>query len=222
MTEHSVRARWRTPRLVVAIGVVAVVAVPVLLFPYVGLDPARSRIPVTGVHYAALVVHVVTASAAVLLGVLQLVPRVRARRALHRRLGRAFLCVGVVAFVTTGIPLALTTPEGRLTRFGILVPAVAWPVCAALGWAAIRDGRPADHRAWMIRTFALTFFALTARLVVPLLLAAQLPFQDDRSPQAVRALVTSTIPYGQWLGWTIDLAVAQYVIHRLRRSAATG
>jgi uncharacterized membrane protein len=220
VTEQARDAR-RTPRLVIAMAVVAVVATPVLLFPYLSLDASRSRIPVsTDLHYAALVVHVVTAATALLVGVLQLIPRVRARRALHRRLGRTFLAVGVLAFGVTGIPLALTTPNGDVTRYGILVPAVGWLVCAALGWTAIRAGRLADHRAWMIRTYALTFFAITTRMLVPLLIAVQVPFQDDRSPEAVRQLVDSTIPYGQWMGWMIDLAIAQYVIHRLRQADA--
>jgi uncharacterized membrane protein len=223
LSERSPEVRSRTPRLVVAVAVVAVVAVPVLLFPYVTMDPDRSRIPVpTDLHYTALVVHVFTASAALLVGVMQLVPRIREHRVLHRRLGRAFLLLGLVAFGLTGIPLALSTPNGDVTRYGILVPAVGWLVCAALGLAAIRGGRLAAHRAWMIRTFALTFFAMTARMVVPLLIAVQMPFQDDRSPSAVRELADSTIPYGQWLGWIIDLAVAEYVIRRLRRTAPAG
>ena len=218
--EEPPQVRARTPRLVVVIAVIAVVATPVLLFPYVGLDPARSRIPVTTwLHYATLVVHVVTAATAMLLGVLQLVPRIRARRVVHRRIGRAFLVVGVVAFGFTAIPLALTTPNGDLTRYGILVPAVGWLVCAALGWSAIRRGRVAAHREWMIRTYALTFFAITTRMLVPLLLALQMPFQGDRSPEAIRGLVGSTIPYGQWLGWIVNLAIAQYAIRRLRRTA---
>src|SRR5690348_14661970 len=185
--EEPPQVRERTPRLVVVIAVIAVVATPVLLFPYAGLDPARSRIPVaTWLHYATLVVHVVTAATAMLLGVLQLVPRIRARRVVHRWIGRVFLVVGVVALGFTGIPLALTTPSGDLTRYGILVPAVGWLVCAALGWSAIRRGRAVAHREWMIRTYALTFFAITTRMLVPLLLAVQLPFQDDRSPEAIR------------------------------------
>jgi uncharacterized membrane protein len=223
VTEEPPEVRPRTPRLVLFLLVAAVVAIPVLLYPYLSLDPDRSRIPVSNeLHYAALVVHVLTAATTLLLGVLQLVPRIRARRAVHRWLGRAFLLVGLVAFGLTGIPLALTTPNGNVTRFGILVPAVGWLVCAALGWSAIRGGRLAAHRAWMIRTYALTFFALTTRMLVPLLLAVQMPFQDDRSPEAVRALVTSTIPYGQWLGWIVDLAIAQYVIRRLERAPTSG
>ena len=215
VTHEPQEVRPRTPRLVISIAVVAVVATPVLLFPYLSLDPDRSRIPVTTeLHYATLVAHVLTAATALLLGVLQLVPRLRARRGLHRRLGWAFLLVGVVAFGVTGIPLALTTPDGNVTRYGILVPAVGWLVCAAMGWTAIRQRRLAAHRAWMIRTYALTFFAITTRMVVPVLIVLQMPFQDDRSPSAVRALVASTIPYGQWLGWIINLAVAEYIIRR--------
>ena len=223
VTQKPREVRPRTPRLVVAIAVVAVVATPVLLYPYLGLDRSSSRIPVTtGLHYAVLVVHVLTASVAMLLGVLQLVPRIRARRAVHRRLGRVFLVLGLVAFALTGIPLALSTPSGDVTRYGVLVPALAWPVCAGLGWVAIRDRRLVAHREWMIRTYALTFFAMTTRLVVPVLLAVQMPFRSDRSPGAVRELVESTIPYGQWAGWIIDLAVAEYVIRRLRRAAPAG
>src|SRR3954451_19433838 len=95
VTENSPEVRPRTPRLVLFLLVAAVVAIPVLLFPYLSLDPAPSRIPDSNkLHSAALVVHVLTAAIAVVVGVLQLVPRMRARRALHRRLGLAFLLVG--------------------------------------------------------------------------------------------------------------------------------
>ena len=62
VTQKPREVRPRTPRLVVAIAVVAVVATPVLVYPYLGLDRSSSRIPVTtGLHYAVLVVHVLFA-----------------------------------------------------------------------------------------------------------------------------------------------------------------
>ena len=45
-TSRADDTRSRTPRLVVAILVIAVVATPVLAFPYVLLDRAASRIDV--------------------------------------------------------------------------------------------------------------------------------------------------------------------------------
>src|SRR5690349_10110029 len=99
----------RTPRLVIALAAIACLASPVLVAPYLTLDPAHSRIDVTGLHFAVLVLHVTTASTAIVLGTLQLVPRIRARRQVHRRIGRAFLVVGLVGFGLTAIPLAVTT-----------------------------------------------------------------------------------------------------------------
>jgi hypothetical protein len=209
----------RTPRLVIAVLAVAVLASPVLLAPYLTLDPDHSRIDVEGLHFAVLVLHVTTASTAIVLGGLQLVPRIRARRHVHRRIGRTFLVLGLLAFGLTAVPLAITTPSGTLTRYGTLVPAVGFLVCAALGWTAARERRFEDHRDWMIRTFALAFFALTTRLLVPLMLAVQAPWIGSLYDGDVQRAVEASIPVGQWLGWVLDLAIAEFVIRRRLRPA---
>ncbi len=207
----------RTPRLVLVILAIAVVATPVLAFPYVLLDRAASRIDVqTDAAWVLLVIHVPCAAAAMILGVLQFVPRIRANRPRHRLIGRTFLGLGTVAFVLTGIPLALTTPDGNLTRFGVLVPALLWPCFAVVAFRAIRAGDVTRHREWMTRLYAVTFFALTARMVTPLLLLVQAPVMQSRYDGDVQAAVSASIPYGQWLGWIVNLLIAQYVIHRWR------
>jgi uncharacterized membrane protein len=207
---------------VLAILVVAVVATPVLAFPYVLLDRAASRIDVqTEAAWVLLVVHVPVAAAAMILGALQFVPRVRADRRRHRLIGRTYLGLGTVAFALTGIPLAITTPDGNLTRFGVLVPALLWPCVAVTAYRAIRAGDVTRHREWMTRLYALTFFAITARLVTPLLLLVQVPVMQSRYDGDVQAAVSASIPYGQWLGWIINLLVAQYVIHRWRTHPET-
>ena len=217
------RAPARTPRLVVAILVVLTVAIPVLAFPYVLLDRGASRIDVqTDLMWVALVIHVPAASLAAVLGALQLVPRVRANRQRHRLIGRTFLAVGTLAFVVTGIPLALTTPDGNVTRFGVLVPALLWPVLAVTAWRAIRGGEVTRHREWMTRLYALTLFAITARMVTPLLLLLQVPVMDSRYGGDVQAAVTASIPYGQWLGWIVNLTIAELIIRRTRRADFTG
>jgi uncharacterized membrane protein len=203
----------------VAILVVAVVVTPVLAFPYVLLDRAASRIDVqTDLAWWALVVHVPSAATAMILGALQFVPRIRARRPVHRAIGRIFLGLGTLAFVMTGIPLALTTPDGNITRFGVLIPALAWPVVAVVAWRAIRARDVARHREWMIRLYAITFFAITARMVTPLLLLVQVPVMSSWYDGDVQAAVSASIPYGQWLGWIINLAIAELIIRRTRRA----
>ena len=213
----------RTPRLVLVILAIAVVATPVLTFPYVLLDRAASRIDVqTDAAWVLLVIHVPCAAAAMILRcALQFVPRIRTNRRRHRTIGRTFLGLGTVAFVLTGIPLALTTPDGNLTRFGVLVPAVLWPCFAVVAYRAIRAGDVTRHREWMTRVYALTFFAITARMVTPLLLLAQVPVMQSRYDGDVQAAVTASIPFGQWLGWIVNLLIAQYVIHRWRTHPET-
>src|SRR3954471_18245065 len=81
-----------TPPRVLLILAIAVVATPVLAFPYVLLDRAASRIDVqTDAAWVLLVVHVPCAAAAMILGALQFVPRIRADRRRHRIIGRSFL-----------------------------------------------------------------------------------------------------------------------------------
>jgi uncharacterized membrane protein YozB (DUF420 family) len=207
----------RTPRLVLAILVIGVLAAPVLSFPYVLLDRAASRIDVqTDAAWVLLVVHVPAAATAMLLGALQLVPRIRANRHRHRIIGRTFLGVGTVAFVLTGVPLAVTTPDGSLTRYGVLIPALLWPALAVTGWRAIRSGDVVRHREWMVRLYAVTFFAITTRLLVPLMLLVQVPVMQSRYDGDVAAAVEATIPYGQWLGWILNLLIAELVIRRWR------
>jgi len=113
----------------------------VLSFPYVLLDRAASRIDVqTDAAWVLLAIHVTTASTAMILGALQLVPRIRANRRRQRIIGRTFIGFGTVAFVLTGVPLAILTPDGNLIRYGVLIPALLWPVLTVTGWQAIRRG----------------------------------------------------------------------------------
>lgn len=213
----------KTPRIVLAMAVVAYLASPVLLAPYLTFDRDSSRIDTASpVLFAVLVLHVITASVAITVGVLQLVPRIRRRRPLHRLLGRVFLVLGTVAFGFTGLVLAIRTQDGDVSRYGTLVPAALWLVTAYVGWRAARERRFADHRDWMIRCYALAYFALTTRLLTPLLLIVQLPILQSHYDGDRQAAVSATIPYAQWLGWILDLAIAEYVIRRrLRRPTAT-
>jgi uncharacterized membrane protein YozB (DUF420 family) len=208
------RTVLRTPWGVRLLLLASVVAVAVLVPPY--LLGGSTLVTRDGIFQVLLVAHVVAAGTAILLGGLQLVPRIRAHRQVHRWVGRSFLGLGTVAFVVTGLPLALTAGT-TFARVGLTVPVLLWPVCAVVGWRAIRRRDVAGHRAWMTRLYAVTFFAITARMVVPLLLLAQLPWILTTYDGDVDRVIGRTVPVGQWLGWMIDLAVAEWLLRRLGR-----
>jgi hypothetical protein len=74
----------------------------------------------------------------------------------------------------------------------------------------------------MTRLYALTLFAITARMVTPILLLVQVPVMDSRYGGDVQAAVSASIPYGQWLGWIVNLVVAELIIRRTRRAGLVG
>lgn len=208
----------RTPWPVLGLALVALVAVAVLVPPFLGQAAGAVAGQEIGPRELLLTVHVTTAGAAILLGTLQLLPRVRRHRAVHRGIGRAFLVLGAVAFPVTGLPLALTV-ENDVARVGLLVPALLWPVFAVAGVRAIRAGDPTAHRAWMFRLYAVSFFAITARVVVPVLMLLQLPMLGTWYGGDVERMAEASIPVGQWLGWMVDLAIVELVLSRSRRAA---
>jgi uncharacterized membrane protein len=203
------------PRRIWLMLLVAVVASVVMVAPYALLDVGSSRIAVDGdLHYALLVAHIFTATVALVLGPLQFVPAVRARRRVHRRIGRAYLLLGVVPSALAAVPVAWLS--GRLvTQVGLMVPAAGWLLTAWFAVLAIRRGDVAAHRAWMLRNYALTFLAVTARIVVPLVLLTMLAAGAVARADAA-AVAASLIPIGQVLGWMINLAVAEVLIRRCR------
>jgi uncharacterized membrane protein len=205
------------PRRTWLMLLVAVVAGAVMAAPYVLLDVGTSRVEVDGgLHYALLVTHIFTATVALVLGPLQFVPAIRARRRWHRRIGRTYLLAGVLPSAAAAVPVALLS--GRLvTQVALVIVAVGWLVTAGLAVRAIRRGDVAAHRAWMTRNYALTFLAVTARIVVPLLLLTGL-LAGAIEPADAPAAVSSLIPPGQVLGCVINLIVAEVLIRRARRA----
>ena len=72
--------------------------------------------------------------------------------------------------------LAPVAYGGLPAQLGFLGLALFWIVTGALAFASIRRRRIPQHLRWMIRSYALTFAAVTLRLWLPLLQLAGLSF----------------------------------------------
>jgi uncharacterized membrane protein len=194
---------------------VATAVAAVLSYPYLSFDSDNSRIDVPGgLHFAVLVVHVLTAAVALALGPLQFVPRVRAHKRVHRSIGGTYLLGGVLPAALTAVPVALWSGN-LLTQVGLVTAAVLWLVTGTLAYRAARRRDFAAHRAWMMRNYALTFLAVTARILVPLVLLAQTPF-GGADAGSIGERAPAMIPVGQTLGWIVNLVVAEILIRRER------
>lgn len=125
-----------------------------------------------------LAVHVAGAATALLIAPANLLPVVRRRwPAAHRRLGRVYVVACLVG-AAGGLPLAFGSVAGPLTTVGLGTLSVLWAWTNVQGWRTARARRFADHRVWMIRSFALTFAAVTFRIDLYLFPALGMRFID--------------------------------------------
>ena len=119
-----------------------------------------------------LTLHAGAASTALLVGPFQFLDGLRARRpALHRWTGRVYVLACLIGGVS-GAVLATGARTGLPSTIGFGLLAVVWLVATWRAYDAARRRRFAAHRQWMIRSFALTFAAVTLRLYLPLAFVA--------------------------------------------------
>lgn len=81
--------------------------------------------------------------------------------------------------------------------FGLL--ALAWLYTGARAYAAIRRKAVDEHRAWMVRNFALSLAAVTLRIYVPISVVLGLDF-----PTAYAGIA--------WLCWVPNLVLAERIV----------
>jgi hypothetical protein len=147
-----------------------------------------------------LLIHAAGAGTALLVVPFQLLPALRRRRALHRWLGRAYASAVVIGG-SAGLALSVGTTAGPIAGLGFGLLAVIWLYVTGQGWLTARARRFDEHRRWMIRSFALTFAAVTLRAYMPLAMLAHLDMD-----QAYRAIA--------WLAWVPNLVVAELYLRR--------
>jgi uncharacterized membrane protein len=111
-------------------------------------------------------VHVAGAATALLVGPVQFLPWVRRRfPSLHQTLGRIYV-IGCLAGGIGGLVMAFGTTAGPIATTGFASLAVCWIVANTQGWRLAAARRFDDHRAWMLRSFAMTFAAVTLRIYI--------------------------------------------------------
>lgn len=86
-------------------------------------------------------------------------------------MGRLYILCRLISGLAA-YPVALGTLAGLVAAAGFAAMATAWLATTLVAFAAIRRGRVALHRRWMVLSFALTLSAVTLRvsLLVPFFL----------------------------------------------------
>jgi hypothetical protein len=157
---------------------------------------------------SVFLIHVGFGAVALLAGPWQLMPRLRARRpALHRVTGYAY--AGAVALAgTAGVVMGPRAWSGTVAQVGFTTLAIAWLATTAIGLQRIIAGDRAGHRAWITRSFALTFAAVSLRLQALILGGAGVPDEI-------------VYPIVAWSSWLPNLAVVHVLLARRNSAGAT-
>jgi uncharacterized membrane protein len=149
-------------------------------------------------------VHAAAAATALLVGPIQFRSQLRAGRPkLHRVLGRVYV-TGCLVGGATGLLLALGATTGRVSTAGFGSLALVWLFATAMAWRLAVRRELARHREWMIRSFALTFAAVTLRVYLPIAQTMPVELED-----AYRAI--------SFLCWVPNLIAAEVYV-RARRA----
>ena len=95
----------------------------------------------------------------------------------HRWLGRGYV-TGCLIGGATGFALAAGTTAGPIATAGFGSLALVWLIATANAWRLAMRRDSTAHREWMIRSFALTFAAVTLRLYLPISQLLPVEFDD--------------------------------------------
>ena len=159
-------------------------------------------------HPLPLALHIVTSSIFSVVGALQFAPKFRRQSPVwHRQAGRVLVLCGLVSGLS-GLWMNQFVAPGEhdsvlLYWFRVLF-GVAMVLCIAVGYAAVRNRKAIEHRAWMSRGYAIGQGAGTQAVVFMLwMIFFPLPGEIGRA----------------WLmgsAWIINVAVVEWFMRRAR------
>jgi uncharacterized membrane protein len=173
-------------------------------------NPAASLDAHFRAHRTVTLLHILPGMIFMILGPLQFVPRIRAKRpGFHRWSGRVFLSASAIIGITGLVMASRDTIGGADEKAAIFLFGCFFLV--ALGralWHALRR-EFAEHREWMIRGYAVGLAVATIRPIMAAFFAAAVI--SAHTPQPSQFFGTAF-----WIGFTLQTIVAEIWIRHTR------
>ena len=149
--------------------------------------------------------HIAASAFAMIFGAFQFLKVLRTKApTVHRWMGRIYIAACLVGG-TAGLMIALYSSAGPIAGWGFFTLAVLWLFTTTMAWVSALRRDFTTHERWMIRSFALTFAAVTLRLQLPLIFVLDTGFEP-----AYRVIA--------WTAWVPNLIVAEIWIAMRRKS----
>jgi uncharacterized membrane protein len=150
----------------------------------------------------AFILHISASPVALVLGLFQFRPRLRSKYpGVHRWSGRIY-AVAVLIGGLAGLVLAFGISDRPIAAFGFGTLSILWIGATARAVQLAMAGRMAEHQRWVYRSYALTFAAVTLRLILPFFIV----LGDMEYSQASN--------YVGWISWVPNLLFIEFYLRR--------
>lgn len=156
-----------------ALGVLTLVTfiMAVTVAQYTGMDTTTGFLQYKQVYVTnnlwltAFYVHVFSCFLCLVAGLTQFTPWIlKTHPLLHRSIGRFYIINILLINVPAGMILAVQANGGFSSRLAFVLLDLLWGYTTAMAWVSIKKRDIVRHRAWMVRSFALTLSAISFRL----------------------------------------------------------
>lgn len=119
----------------------------------------------------------------------------------HRLSGRFYVFIILALSGPSGLIMSYHANGGWIAKISFLLLSVLWIFFTAKSWLCAMNGDILNHKKFAIRSFALTLSAVSLRLFKYLIV-----FAFEPAPMDAYRMVA-------WLGWTVNLLVAETIIY---------
>jgi uncharacterized membrane protein len=208
-----IRILWLVTLILVVIGVAAVVRRTMDLFVLSTAPPNFPEEAGFARRPFLTLAHIIPGLIFIALGPLQFVRTMRIRRpGLHRWAGRMVLVSGLIISCTALVMSPQMAIGGANETAATIFFAILFLFSLVKAFLAIRQGKAALHREWMIRMLAIGLAVATVRPIVGVFFATR--------------SITHLTPHdffgiAFWLGFTIHLIAAEVWINYTRPGLAS-
>ncbi len=146
-------------------------------------------------------IHVISGMLVILIGPFQFLPNLRKRYLqVHKKLGKIY-AYGILGFAApTGLIMAFYAEGGMWSTLAFLVMSFLWFYTTIMAIITVKKKKIIEHKKWMYRSYALSFAAVTLRLLVPIM-----SLSNNLSEEFI---IVSTA----WLSWIINLIIIETYI----------
>lgn len=153
-------------------------------------------------HYRiAFFIHVFSSVFVLLAGFTQFSKYLRKKHpSIHRKIGWMYIICVLVFSAPSGFIIGIYANGGSFSQLAFCILAVLWFLYTYKATTSIAKHQIISHEIWMIRSFSLTLSALTLRAWKYIIVAMFQP-----RPMDVYQIVA-------WLGWVLNLVIAEIII----------